>query len=121
MLEDVLQTAGREKTSVILPSTEPCTLQYQPARQDVPSGAMRGLLQGGHQLLSAWIRNLLHRREVVPGTVNLIKGLRPGGKPTTIILLNNSLLSNGLRNIYVYVHEFMLPSTLILDASFCSR
>lgn len=92
MLEDVLQTAGQEKTSAILPSPGPCMLQYQPARQDVPTEAMRGPLRGGHQLLSAWTCDLLHRREVVPGTVNLIKGLRPGGKPTAVSLLNGHVV-----------------------------
>lgn len=38
--EGAMQTAGREKTSVALPSTGLCVLQYQPARQGEVIGAL---------------------------------------------------------------------------------
>lgn len=40
MLKVAMQAAGCENTSVILPSIDSYILQFQPARKDVPTGAI---------------------------------------------------------------------------------
>lgn len=46
---------GGEKTSAVLPGSGPCVIQYQPDKQNAPTGAKGHDGHGGNQLLSGWI------------------------------------------------------------------
>lgn len=67
----VLQRLLRKKVIHNLPNYEPCELQNQPSRKDVPTSAVMALLLWGNQLLSDFL--LLPRefckpsRKYIPG------------------------------------------------------
>lgn len=82
-------------------------LQYQPAKQDVPTGtcgmaviAVTSFFLTGSQL---------HRKEFMPSTINLVKGplmtwpvMGPKCEPTTAVLLNRHAVKLLPKYFYLY-------------------
>lgn len=75
---------GREKTSAVLPSCEHYKLQYQLARQDVPTCAI-GLLD--HWLdLSSVAQEGTHAWYCKPGQKHTAgEDIDPNGEPTAVV------------------------------------
>lgn len=69
--EGAVQSAGREETSVVLPSAKPHMPQYKPARQ--ASCCESETTIWGNYLLSDWVWDLLHRMGFLPNIEILVK------------------------------------------------
>jgi hypothetical protein len=58
---------------MVLPSTGPCKLQGWPAGQEVLAVAIVTHDYGVNNHSLDWIWSLFHRRELIPGTANMLK------------------------------------------------
>jgi len=64
-------------------------------------------------VLSTWRRNLLHKRNFIPGTVD-------SKEEPTVVLLNGHVVKL-LCNVYGYTYRFALLLALVREALFYSQ
>lgn len=119
-----MQASRGEKSSIVLPSTELCMLQYWPDWQVVPTG---------DRSIMVFTNLFLIGYEACSTGGNYMPGhYKPGQKPMTeqitgpwdreekptILFCYMFMLSKCPLSIYIYTHKFVFFSALITDAFF---